>query len=216
MTEGIWQRQVLELAQLGQWVATRQLHSRGTLADWTDLVLLRPPEALFVELKPDRGILRPEQRERLAQLAAYGMEVYVWRPADLDDVVCRLTGHPRPARVQLESISARYSGQVSERLLEDHLDLVERLSHDVQIETRRAGDLVTHEQLDLVLADADGAEQRGVRVAQRVPHDARPADAGGLVGLGEQQLCGLCFRPRQRVGAGRCEDEALGPPAAAE
>ena len=90
MTEAQWQDAVLTLAGLYGWWHYHPYDSRRSVAGWPDLVLCRPPELLVVELKTDRGRVRPEQRDWLDRLAACGVEVAVWRPRDLDETHARL------------------------------------------------------------------------------------------------------------------------------
>jgi hypothetical protein len=48
-----------------------------------DLVLLRPPELIFAELKSDRGITSRAQDDWLRYLGAVpGVKAFVWQPAD--------------------------------------------------------------------------------------------------------------------------------------
>lgn len=47
-----------------------------------DLVLVRPPRLIFVELKSDTGKIRPDQQWWLDRLTGTAAEVYVWRPSD--------------------------------------------------------------------------------------------------------------------------------------
>jgi hypothetical protein len=47
-----------------------------------DLILVRRPRVVWVELKADRGKLSDEQRAWLDDLRASGQEVYLWRPND--------------------------------------------------------------------------------------------------------------------------------------
>jgi VRR-NUC domain len=83
---------VLQLAQLYGWRAYHTLNSKGSEPGFPDLVLVRPPELLVVELKTDKGRVRPAQREWLDALelgaAAAGgtVRVDVWRPCDFDRV----------------------------------------------------------------------------------------------------------------------------------
>lgn len=120
MREDDWQQQVVDLAQALRW---RVAHFRParTLDGWRtavaadgkgfpDLVLVRGPRLLFVELKTDRtgSKLSPEQQQWVADLEAVAnalagpvsrgmatreglpgivtpaLEVYVWRPSDWD------------------------------------------------------------------------------------------------------------------------------------
>ena len=96
MTERDFQRAVMELAELQGWetlhVRTSMQQGRymtattGTMAKgWPDLVLAHPKRRrlLFVELKADRGRLRPDQeRVHAALWEAVGYTVKVWRPRD--------------------------------------------------------------------------------------------------------------------------------------
>jgi hypothetical protein len=90
-SEKEWRSHVLELARQQGW---RVNGDRG----WPDLVLLRPPRLLVVELKADDGHVRPQQRDTLRDLesvaAAAGgaLTVDVWRPGNLDRVLRLLRG----------------------------------------------------------------------------------------------------------------------------
>lgn len=103
LSEADFQRQVTDLAQrLGwAWVHFRPARTQagwrtpvsGPLgAGWPDLVLVRGPRMLLLELKSRRGRLTPAQRDVLALLAdvaaapSSGVEVHVLRAGDLDHV----------------------------------------------------------------------------------------------------------------------------------
>lgn len=104
-TEASWLAQVTELAETEGWywlhidpaVNDRgywRTPIRGPLgAGWPDLVLIHPERerVLFVELKSEKGKLKPQQEEVLALLQDVGQEVYVWRPSDWDSVLQCLT-----------------------------------------------------------------------------------------------------------------------------
>lgn len=93
MNEAQLQSVVIDLARLRRW---RIHHSRPAIrqsGSWStpltghkglpDLILLRPPRLLFVELKVARGKLSPGQVQWAAGLQAIeGIEFYLWRPAD--------------------------------------------------------------------------------------------------------------------------------------
>jgi len=118
-TEAQWRRTVVEAAQRLGWEvlfeipdnlyrlaadAVRHNPRRGRLlppASWPDLVLCHdvPPRVLFVELKADRGTVRPDQRRTLARLQAAGLDVRVWRPRDWDTIVVTLNAGPAAAVV---------------------------------------------------------------------------------------------------------------------
>ena len=60
---------------------------RAKRAGFPDLVLIRPPRVLFLELKRQTGRLSPIQREVIDQLdACPGVEVQVARPSDWEQV----------------------------------------------------------------------------------------------------------------------------------
>jgi hypothetical protein len=93
MTEAQLQSRVLGLAKFYAWDVYHTHDSRRSNPGWPDLVLIKPPRVLFVELKTHRGSLRPEQRHWLQMLRDAGQEVAVWRPADLEHVAVRTLGH---------------------------------------------------------------------------------------------------------------------------
>lgn len=71
------------------WRRYHTLNSVGSDSGFPDLVLLRPPRLLFVELKTDRGRVTPGQWLWLDDLGALPpdvVEVYVWRPSDREAV----------------------------------------------------------------------------------------------------------------------------------
>ncbi|HEY0891272.1 MAG TPA: VRR-NUC domain-containing protein [Nocardioides sp.] len=100
MTEAEWQRQVLALAERHGW---RSMHVRRSqaragrwstttsVAGWPDLLLWRPGRVVAAELKAENGALSLAQRAVLDELAEAGLEVHVWKPSDLDEVLAVLT-----------------------------------------------------------------------------------------------------------------------------
>jgi hypothetical protein len=88
ITERQWLRQVVDLAKMLGWRPYHTQLSKWSEAGWPDLALCKPPRLLLVELKSDRGKLTAAQREWLTMLAGCsGVEVYLWRPSDLDQAV---------------------------------------------------------------------------------------------------------------------------------
>ncbi len=98
LSERDFERQVLELAKICGW---RTAHFRpaktskgwrtpvsGDGAGLPDLILVRPPEIVFAELKSEAGgKLRPEQREWLEALSrCEGVEARLWRPSDFEEI----------------------------------------------------------------------------------------------------------------------------------
>lgn len=92
------QAKVMDMARLFGW---RRAHFRTAYqpgaGKWVtpmsgetgfpDLVLLRPPRLIFAELKSDVGRLTSQQKEWITDLSQIeGIEVYVWKPKDLDEI----------------------------------------------------------------------------------------------------------------------------------
>ena len=105
MTEADFQRQVIDLARLYGWRCAHFRPAQNSHGQWRtpvaadgkgfpDLVLVRD-RVVFVELKAARGRATPEQREWLAALRHAGVEAYLWRPRDFDDLhdVLKETAH---------------------------------------------------------------------------------------------------------------------------
>jgi hypothetical protein len=111
-SEAHFQRQVLQLAGFYGWLAYHTHDSRRSQPGFPDLVLVRGPELIFAELKTDAGRLKRAQEEWVAALERVSsairgagltvdvspdvmpvipaVDVYVWRPADFDDLHARL------------------------------------------------------------------------------------------------------------------------------
>ena len=88
LTEKQWLHQVTDLAKLYRWRTYHPWLSIHSARGWPDLALVRPPRLVLAELKTDRGKTTPSQDEWLELLGACpGVEVYLWRPADFNDVV---------------------------------------------------------------------------------------------------------------------------------
>lgn len=97
ISEDAFQSQVIDLARALGW---KTAHFRPALTksgNWItavagdgkgfpDLVLVRD-RVIFAELKRDTEKPSSAQRDWLDALERAGVEVYVWRPADFDDIV---------------------------------------------------------------------------------------------------------------------------------
>lgn len=89
LSEAAFQRQVVQLARLLKWRVYHTLDSRGSAAGFPDLVMVRNGRLVFAELKAQTGRVRAEQYEWLADLGgvkAANVGVYLWRPADLQEI----------------------------------------------------------------------------------------------------------------------------------
>lgn len=91
MPEAAFHAYVVELAELLGWWIWHDRDSRGNRAGLPDLILVRPPRVLFVELKTETGRTRRDQAEVLSMLAdCPGVETYLWRPsqrAELEQIL---------------------------------------------------------------------------------------------------------------------------------
>lgn len=86
-TEKDLQRQVLDLAKLFGWRPYHPFLSKWSEKGFPDLTLVRPPRLVFAELKRDKAKTTPAQDEWLQLLGAcLGVETYVWRPQDLEQI----------------------------------------------------------------------------------------------------------------------------------
>ena len=78
MSERELQKIVLDLAEVNGWMHYHTYDSRRSAHGWPDLVLCRPPEIIFVELKSNKGRLTPHQKKWQHALFLCGLEAYVW------------------------------------------------------------------------------------------------------------------------------------------
>lgn len=98
LSESMFQSQVKSLALTLKWRVYHTFDSRRSDPGFPDLVLVKPPHIIFAELKTDAGRLRPEQKSWLDDLdLCPGVETYMWRPKDFDQIVRILTGKTQHA-----------------------------------------------------------------------------------------------------------------------
>jgi VRR-NUC domain len=84
---------VVDVAKLGHWRRYHTFDSRRSTHGFPDWVLVRDGRLVFAELKSQDGPVRPDQREWLDALSDVpGVEVFLWRPSDYDEIVTVLTG----------------------------------------------------------------------------------------------------------------------------
>ena len=88
VTEQQWQNTVVEAAQLLGWWVFHDHDSRRNQPGFPDLVLIRPPRVMFLELKRETGKLTTAQGEVLGLLEdCPGVEVEVARPSNWSSLV---------------------------------------------------------------------------------------------------------------------------------
>lgn len=103
MTEGEFQAAVIGLARLHGW---KVAHFRPALTakgwrtpmqgdrGFPDLVLAKGGRVIFAELKAKGKYPTHEQTDWINELRGENVEVYVWRPTDMDQVQMTLTRRP--------------------------------------------------------------------------------------------------------------------------
>jgi len=87
VTERDLREQVRDLCKLFGWKMYFSWTSIHSPRGFPDLVLANPEQkrVIYAELKSEKGKLTEYQREWLETLAACGQEVYLLRPADIED-----------------------------------------------------------------------------------------------------------------------------------
>jgi hypothetical protein len=86
-TEKQWQNYVIRFAELSNWLPYHTHDSRRSHKGFPDLVLVRPPRICFIELKTEKGRIRPEQKLWADRLSCCtGVEYYLWRPSQEPEV----------------------------------------------------------------------------------------------------------------------------------
>lgn len=87
ITEKAFTAQVVELVKMFGWRRYHTWRSIHSPAGFPDEVLVRRDRIVFAELKAENGKVSPAQQEWLDDLAATGrVEVYVWRPSQLQEI----------------------------------------------------------------------------------------------------------------------------------
>lgn len=97
ITEKAFEHQVIQYARLMGWRiwkdrATNRRRRCASCGAWSagarnpaglpDLILIRRPRLVWVELKAERGRLSDDQRAWIEDLRASGQECYLWRPSE--------------------------------------------------------------------------------------------------------------------------------------
>lgn len=94
LNERDFQSQVREVAKVLGWTVFTTWNSYNSPAGEPDLRMVRPPRVIFAELKSERGRTTVAQEEALELLReCTGVEAYLWRPSDWDEIVACLQ-HP--------------------------------------------------------------------------------------------------------------------------
>ena len=98
ISEEDFMRSVIQIASDCAWSVYHTQDSRRSQAGFPDLTLVRSGQIIFAELKSQKGRIKKEQQEWLDRLRENGhVDVYLWRPSDLQDIIDRLTTASGPA-----------------------------------------------------------------------------------------------------------------------
>ena len=93
ITEEEFMRSVMKIASDCGWRVYHTRDSRRSQAGFPDLTLVRTGQIIFAELKSQKGRIKKEQQAWLDDLRENGhVDVYLWRPSDLQDIIDRLVG----------------------------------------------------------------------------------------------------------------------------
>ena len=94
LTEKEWAAQVVQLAQTLGFKRYHTYRSTRSAPGWPDEALVRD-RLILLELKAEKGRLSDAQKDWIRALLAAGVEVYVARPSDLEDLAQVLTARWR-------------------------------------------------------------------------------------------------------------------------
>jgi VRR-NUC domain len=81
ISEARFQRQIIDYAELMGWRCYFTYRSNHSPVGFPDLVLVRRPRVVWIEVKTERGRLSDAQRAWINELADCGQEVHVVRPS---------------------------------------------------------------------------------------------------------------------------------------
>lgn len=98
-SEKVFQQHVIEAATALGWMVYHTYDSRRSQKGYPDLTMVHSGRGrlMFVELKTNKGKLKPEQEVWLAALIGVQprVEVHVWRPNHWDWILAELSGEER-------------------------------------------------------------------------------------------------------------------------
>ena len=87
LSESDFQKQVIRLFRDAGWQVWHNPDSRKTQGGVPDLLCLKPGRLLFLELKTEKGRVRPAQKEVLELIQSAGVEAYLIRPSDWENMI---------------------------------------------------------------------------------------------------------------------------------
>ena len=85
LSEASLQRLVTDMCDLMRLRWHHETDSRRSKPGFPDLVIVGPGGVLYRELKAQKGRVRREQKQWLADLTAAGADAQIWRPTDWEN-----------------------------------------------------------------------------------------------------------------------------------
>lgn len=86
ITEAQFMATVIDAATNLGYRVHHERFSVGSRPGFPDLVIMGKGRVIFAELKDDRRKPTPAQQEYLDYLRSEGIDAYLWRPSDWDDI----------------------------------------------------------------------------------------------------------------------------------
>jgi len=87
MNEKQFAAQIRDLAIILNWRYYHTWNSLHSASGYPDVTLVRGSRLILAELKTDKGKVTPQQQGWLDALKETKAEVYLWRPADFDNIL---------------------------------------------------------------------------------------------------------------------------------
>jgi hypothetical protein len=85
LSERQFQRQVEDALRLFGWRFYHTWNSFNSARGFPDVIAVRPPRAVALELKSAKGKVTPDQQAWVTAMAESGIEAGIWRPEDWDE-----------------------------------------------------------------------------------------------------------------------------------
>mgnify|MGYP001591172335 CR=1 FL=1 len=93
LSEKAFQNQVIDLAKAFGWLTYHTWSSIHSAKGWPDIALCKGGRLILAELKSEERELTPDQQMWLDELShVQGIEVYLWRPSNLESISVILQG----------------------------------------------------------------------------------------------------------------------------
>lgn len=89
-SEATFQRSIIGLAEMYGWLVYHTHDSRRSEAGFPDLTMARGDRLILAELKTKDGRMSDAQKTWRAAIENGPAEYYLWRPADLEEIVATL------------------------------------------------------------------------------------------------------------------------------